>query len=98
MTATPDTTHAVLSAVRESHPQWPYADSHDTVDGDPWPLAWGTAAFIEEWFAHPDHNNLEEALCHLPLDPMMKSQMMPRTMRQMKAMRFARSCLRSSQM
>ncbi|WP_202613828.1 hypothetical protein [Halostella pelagica] len=69
MTATPDTTHAVLSAVRESHPQWPYADSHDTVDGDPWPLAWDAAAFIEEWFAHLDHNDLEEALCNLPLDP-----------------------------
>jgi len=69
MTATPDTTQAVLSAVRESHPQWPYADSHDTVSGEPWPLAWDAAAFIEEWFTHPAHNNLEEALCHLPLDP-----------------------------
>jgi len=69
MTATSDTIHAVLGAVRESHPQWPYAESHDTVDGDPWPLAWDAAAFIEEWFAHSDHNDLEEALCHLPLDP-----------------------------
>lgn len=68
MTATSDTAHAVFTAVRESHPQWPYADSHDTVTGDPWPLAWDAAAVIEEWFAHPDHNNVEEALCHLPLD------------------------------
>ncbi|UPM44834.1 transposase [Halocatena salina] len=69
MTATPDTTQAVLSSVRESHPQWPYADSHDTVSSEPWPLAWDAAAFIEEWFTHLAHNNLEEALCHLPLDP-----------------------------
>jgi len=68
MTATPATEQAVLDALSASHREWPYADNHDTVN-DPWPLAWDAAAFIEEWFAHSEHNNLEEAICYLPLNP-----------------------------
>jgi len=39
------------------------------VNGDPWPLAWDAAAFIEEWFSHPEHTDVEEAICHIELDP-----------------------------
>ncbi|QFU84522.1 transposase [Natronorubrum aibiense] len=68
MTATPDSIQAVFDTLR-SHPEWPHSDDRDTVNGDPWPLAWDAAAFIKEWFAHPDHTDLEEAICHLPLNP-----------------------------
>lgn len=69
MTATPDTVHDVYAALHDSHREWPHSDGRDTVDGDPWPLAWDATAFIEEWFAHPDHNDVEEAICHVPIDP-----------------------------
>lgn len=69
MTATPDTKQVVLDAVRAAQPEWPRAATRDTVDGDPWPLAWDAAAFIEEWFAHPEHNDVEEAISCLALDP-----------------------------
>lgn len=59
MTATPETKRATLDAVRESHPEWPYSSDHDTVNGDPWPLAWDAAAFIEEWFDHPNTTTLK---------------------------------------
>ncbi|MFC6977299.1 transposase [Halomicroarcula sp. GCM10025709] len=58
----------MLDALSASHREWPYSDNHDTVN-DPWPLAWDAAAFIEEWFAHSEHNDLEEAICYLPLNP-----------------------------
>ncbi|SDK18747.1 Transposase DDE domain-containing protein [Halovenus aranensis] len=69
MTATPETVHEVYAALHESHREWPHSDGRDTVDGDPWPLAWDGAAFVEEWFKHPDHNDVEEAICHVPIDP-----------------------------
>lgn len=69
MTATPNTKQTVLDSLRGSHREWPYSEVHDTVNGDPWPLAWDAAAFIEDWFAHPKHNDVEEAICHVPLDP-----------------------------
>jgi len=69
MTATLDTVHEVYAVLHESHREWPHSDGRDTVDGDPWPLAWDAAAFIEEWFEHPDHNDVEEAICHVPIDP-----------------------------
>jgi len=31
--------------------------------------SWDAAAFIEEWFAHQEHTDVEEAICHVPLDP-----------------------------
>lgn len=68
MTATPDTKQATLDAVRESHPEWPYAPDHDTVNSDPWPLAWDAAAFIEEWFDRPEHDDVEDAIVYLELD------------------------------
>lgn len=69
MPATPETKHAVIEAVRNSTPEWPYSADHDTVTGDPWPVAWDAAAFIEEWFDHPEHSDVEEAICHVPLSP-----------------------------
>ncbi|MFC4541683.1 transposase [Halosolutus amylolyticus] len=69
MTATPNTKQTVLDSLRESHREWPYSEAHDTVNGDPWPLAWDAAAFIEEWFAHPEHNDVEEAICFVELAP-----------------------------
>jgi AAA+ ATPase superfamily predicted ATPase len=69
MTATPTTKQTVLDSLRESHREWPYSEAHDTVNGDPWPLAWDAAAFIEEWFAHPEHNDVEEAICYVELTP-----------------------------
>jgi IS4 transposase len=69
MTATPDSIQAVHHTLRESHPEWPHTAGRDTVDGDPWPLAWDAAAFIEIWFDQPEHTDVEEALCHLPLNP-----------------------------
>jgi hypothetical protein len=69
MTATPNTKQTVLDSLRESHREWPYSEAHDTVNGDPWPLAWDAAAFIEEWFAHPEHNDVEEAICYVELTP-----------------------------
>ena len=54
MTATPNTKQTVLDSLRESHREWPYSEAHDTVNGDPWPLAWDAAAFIEEWVSHPE--------------------------------------------
>jgi IS4 transposase len=68
MTATAETKQAVLDALRESHPQWPQVPDYDTRS-NPWPLAWDAAAFIEEWFAHPEHNDVEEAICHVDLSP-----------------------------
>ena len=68
MTATAETKQAVLDSLRESHPQWPQVPDYDTHT-DPWPLAWDAAAFIEEWFAHPDHTDVEEAICHIDLTP-----------------------------
>lgn len=69
MPATPETKHAVIEAVRNSTPEWPYCSDHDTVNGDPWPIAWDAAAFTEHWFDHPEHNDVEEAICHVPLSP-----------------------------
>lgn len=69
MPVTPDSIDAVFAALHESHPQWPHSTERDTVRGNPRPLAWDAAAFIETWFDHPDHNDLEEALCHVPFDP-----------------------------
>jgi len=69
MTATPDSKQAVLDSLSESHREWPYSTNHDTVNNDPWPLAWDAAAFIEEWFSHPEHTDVEEAICHIELDP-----------------------------
>ncbi|ADD07117.1 ISH7-type transposase NmgIRS28 [Natrialba magadii ATCC 43099] len=69
MTATPNTKQTVLDSLRESHREWPYSEAYDTVNGDPWPLAWDAAAFIEEWFAHPEHNDVEEAICYVELSP-----------------------------
>ncbi|MDB9274919.1 transposase, partial [Halorubrum ezzemoulense] len=69
MSATPDTKHEVLASVHDAYPEWPYCADHDTVNGDPWPVAWDAAAFIEEWFDHSEHNDVEEALCHVPLSP-----------------------------
>lgn len=68
MTATSTSTQAVVDTIHSERPEWPVAADRDTVDGDPWPLAWDAATFIEAWFDHPDHNDLEEALCHLPID------------------------------
>lgn len=69
MSATPKTKQAVTEAVRASTAEWPYSPDHDTVNGDPWPIAWDAAAFIEHWFDHPNHNDVEEAVCHVPLSP-----------------------------
>lgn len=69
MAATPDSKQAVLDALEQTHPEWPHAEGHDTATGDPAPLGWEAAAFIEEWFSHDAHDDLEEALCALPLDP-----------------------------
>lgn len=59
----------MFAALGESHPEWPHSADRDTVGGDPWPLAWDAAAFTEEWFTHPEHTDVEEVICHLPLDP-----------------------------
>ncbi len=69
MSATPETKNAVTAAVRDATPEWPYSPDRDTVNDDPWPLAWDAAAFIEQWFTHPEHIDVEEAICHVPLDP-----------------------------
>lgn len=69
MTATPASKQAVLDALHESHREWPYSEDQNTVTGDPWPLAWDAAAFIETWFDHSRHKDLEEAICYVPLDP-----------------------------
>lgn len=69
MSATAETKQEVITALQNSYEEWPYCDGRDTIGGDPWPLAWDAAAFSEEWFSHSDHTDLEEAICHVPLDP-----------------------------
>jgi len=69
MMATSETIQEVYTALKESHREWPLSENSDTINGDAWPIAWDAAAFIEEWFKHPDHNDLEEALVHIPLNP-----------------------------
>jgi len=67
--ATPRSEREVLDALDASHPEWPHSEGQDTVNGDPWPLAWEATAFIEEWFEHESHHNLEGCVQHLPLSP-----------------------------
>jgi IS4 transposase len=69
MTATPESKQEVINAVNQQHEGWPYSDERNTVEGEPWPLAWDAAAFIEEWFSCDEHDNLEEAIGHVPLNP-----------------------------
>jgi len=69
MTATPNTKQTILDSLPESHREWPYSEAHDTVNGDSWPLAWDAATFIEEWFAYPKRNDVEEAICYVELTP-----------------------------
>jgi IS4 transposase len=68
MSATSESIHAVFATLRGSHPKWPHSEGRDTVEGDPWPLAWDAAAFIEEWFTHPGHTDVEEAIYHLQIN------------------------------
>lgn len=69
MTATQSSHNEVIQRLRETHNEWPYSSDRDTADGDPWPIAWDAAAFTEYWFDHPDHNDVEEAICNVPLSP-----------------------------
>jgi len=69
MTATPESKQEVINAVNQQHEGWPYSDERNTVEGEPWPIAWDAAAFIEELFSHDEHDDLEEAICLVPLNP-----------------------------
>lgn len=69
MTATPHSTQDVLAALEQSHSEWPHSEGCETVTENPEALGWEAAAFIEEWFSHEAHDDLEEAICALPLEP-----------------------------
>ena len=68
MSSTSNSRQDVIDALQASRRKWPFSTGHDTVNDDPWPLAWDAAAFIQEWFKHNAHNDVEEAICHVPIN------------------------------
>lgn len=69
MPATPASRREVLEDLERPSSKWRHSDGHNTISGDPSPLAWDAALFAEAWFGHQAHSSLEEAIYHFPLRP-----------------------------
>lgn len=69
MSSTPTSRIAVLETLRERHPAWPVKDDHDPADGDTWTLVYDAAVFAKAWFEQEEHDDIEELVCHFPVNP-----------------------------
>lgn len=69
MSSTPATRTAVLEALRERYPSWPVKDDLDPADGETWALVYDAAVFATAWFEQDEHDDIEDLICHFPVDP-----------------------------
>lgn len=67
MTVTAESAAAVIININDNHPQWPRSQEFTGEPAPRWMSVWDAAVFAHHWLKHPDHNDLIEAIIHLPL-------------------------------